>query len=99
MKIKSPPLTSNGLEYKNFKHHNTKMYKEFICYLVYSSNDFQQKNTTFIISSYYFSGKGSIVYKNQFRDWCMFYTIRTLPIVTWYNSCVPYFQSKIKKEQ
>src|SRR5690554_1170164 len=97
MKIKSPPLASNGLEIYKSKITCKHIHKNSLGYIVCFANDFLHSNTTQFLSSQYGPGTGISVFKKHFQDWCMIYTIRKSTKSMWYNNQFPYYEPKIKR--
>ena len=96
MKIKTPPLHSDGCEiYKSdSKIRCNSALQNSLGYIRCEGNDFNQSNLSYILSSVYGNGNGKSILKKHFVDWCMIYTIRKSPIVEFYNNQFQYFEPR-----
>ena len=95
MKIKTPPLSSSGLNTHTKNIYGTQLTKNYIGYMTHMGCDFQQTGPTFILSTVYPGAHGSSILKSNFKKWCTIYLIRKSPKVTWYNNQFPYFEPMV----
>ena len=94
MKIKSPPLHSDGLQLYKSKPGCIHTIDNSLGYIVCAGNDFGTQNICLITSTCFGNGHGKSILKKHFVDWCMIFSIRRLPNIKWYNYSFPYFQPR-----